>query len=145
MEIAVKVNENAESKGLYRSMPIKIEIICINPPKASIKIELDDLFMKNTTSGRIPRLKIRTRSGINPANIPTYMSVNSMSSGVGAIGKIMPGIKKSIQYHRIAIVLPIIRRLTLLILSSFFINILATKNMIKEISAMISGINGSRK
>ena len=50
MEIAVKFNENAESNGLYRSMPIKIEIICIIPPKASIKIELDDLFMKNTTS-----------------------------------------------------------------------------------------------
>ena len=50
MEIAVKVNENADTKGLYRSIPITIAIICIIPPKASIKIELDDLFMKNTTS-----------------------------------------------------------------------------------------------
>ena len=122
-----------------------IAMICIIPPKASIKIELDDLFMKNTTSGRIPRLTIRTRSGINPANIAPYMSVNSISSGVGAIGTNMPGIKKSIQYHRIAIVLPIIRRFTLLILLSFFTNIQPTKNKIKEIRAMISGMKGSRK
>ena len=126
-------------------MPIKIDIICKIPPKASIKIELDDLFMKNTTSGRIPRLTIRTRSGINPANIPPYMKMNSISSGVGTIGKYIPGIKKSIQYHKIAIVLPIIRRFTLLILLSFFINIPLSKNMIKEIRAMISGMKGSRK
>ena len=145
MEIAVKVNENAESKGLYRSIPKRIDIMCIIPPKASIKIELDDLFMKNTTSGRIPRLTIRTRSGINPANIAPYMYVNSISSGVGIIGKYIPGIKKSIQYHKIAIALPIIRRFTLLILFSFFINIPPTKNKIKEIRAMISGMKGSRK
>jgi hypothetical protein len=96
-------------------------------------------------SGKIPILKIRAISGIIPVNIVPYIRVNSISSGVGTKGSNIPGIKKSIIYHRTAMALPIIRRFALLSLSSFFTIILPTKNMIKEISAKMSGINGSRK
>lgn len=145
MEIAVKVNENADSKRLYGSKLKRIDRICIIAPKARKKIELEDLFVKNTASGRIPRLKIRARSGIKPVNTIPYIRVNSISAGVGTNGKNIPGIKKSIIYHRIAIALPIIRRFALLILSSFFTNTLPTKNKIKEISARMFGMKGSRK
>ena len=69
MEIAVVVNENADNNRSYGSLLNKIDIICIIAPRAKKKIELDDLFMKNTTSGISPRLKIKTRSGIKPLKI----------------------------------------------------------------------------
>jgi hypothetical protein len=71
--------------------------------------------------------------------------VNSISSGLGTKGSNIPGIKKSIIYHRIAITLPIIRRFALFSLLSFFTNMLPTKNMIKDISARMFGMKGSRK
>ena len=46
-----------------------IEMIWIIAPKAKNEIALDDLFMKNIMSGRIPRLTIKTRSEINPLKI----------------------------------------------------------------------------
>jgi hypothetical protein len=122
-----------------------IAMICIIAPKAKMKIELELLFVKNTASGRIPRLKIKAISGIIPVKIVPYIRVNSISSEVGTKGNNIPGIKKSIIYHRMAITLPIIRRFALLSLSSFFTNILPTKNMIKEISARMFGMKGSRK
>ena len=64
MEIAVRVKDNTDSKGSFGSMLIRIDTICIIAPKARMKIDLEDLFEKNTTRGKIPRLKIRTISGI---------------------------------------------------------------------------------
>ena len=145
MEIAVAVNEIAEIKGLYKSKPTTIDKICIIAPKARTKIELDDLFVKNMASGIIPRLMIRIKPGTIPVKIVPYTLVNSRSSGVGVIGKYIPGIKKSVTYHKIAIMLPIISRFALLSVLSFLIKVLPTKNKIKEIRTIMSGMKGSRK
>jgi len=132
MEIAVKAKNDVDSRGLYESMLNIIAKIWIIAPKAKMNIKLDDLFVKNTTSGKIPRLKIRAISRIKPLNIVPYIRVNSRSSGVGTAGKNIPGMKKSITYHRIAIIVPIISRLAPLIFLSFLINILLTKSKIKS-------------
>ena len=46
-----------------------IDMIWIIAPKAKKEIALEDLFMKNITSGIIPRLTIKTRSEIKPLKI----------------------------------------------------------------------------
>ncbi|MHA2393120.1 MAG: hypothetical protein ACXAEX_14365 [Promethearchaeota archaeon] len=140
MEMAVNVNEIVDSMGSYRSKLNSTAVICIHAPKAKNKIELDDLFMKNTTSGRIPRLKISTASGIKPVNIVPYIRVNSISSGLGTNGNNIPGTKKLIKYQRVPILLPIISRFAFLTSFFLFIRILPINNTIKEIKMMMSGI-----
>ena len=71
--------------------------------------------------------------------------MNSNSSGVGLAGKNIPGIKKSIQYQRIATADPIIRRFAPLTLSFLLTKIKLIKSKIKEIRMIILGKYGSRK
>ena len=69
MQNAVVIKVNMDNNRLYGSKAINIDIISMIAPKAKNRIELEDLFMKNTNSGRMPRLNIKTRSGINPVKI----------------------------------------------------------------------------